>query len=311
MSHLLEKAAARGDLVALKRLLDAGADLEWRHKSTGRTALLAATIAGHSAAVALLLERRANVLQPCKALGYSPLAWAASNGDLASAELLLAHGAALDQASPDLQRTALMNAAQAGHEAMVALLLNAGADPRLLDFEQRNAWSLAQEKSHAQVMQQLEQAGAGAPPASRPAPHLPWPAPAQGHDSSGDPVTQVRAYTLAVAAWEQRGNAAGHEALDADFWAEPQRLIERFCTQRPRAYPRASYGDPTTYSPADELLGCERLKPAQAEVLMRDPAVRALCYEHRFLLKHVTGQWRIDSVRRRLAGTREWTSAIL
>lgn len=311
MSHLLEKAAARGDLIALNRLLDAGADLEWQHKSTGRTALLAATIAGHSAAVALLLERRANVQQPCKALGYSPLAWAASQGYLACAELLIAHGAALEQASPELRRTALMNAAQAGHEAMVALLLNAGADPRPLDFQQRNAWSLAQEKSHARIMQLLEQAGAGAPPPPTPAPHLTWPEPPEDGDCSVDPVTQVRAYTLAVAAWEQRGNAAGHEALDAGFWAEPQQLVERFCTQRPRAYPRASYGFPTTYSPADELLGCERLKPAQAEVLIRDPAIRALCYEHRFLLKQVAGQWRIDSVKRRLAGTQKWANALL
>ncbi|MFJ7142490.1 ankyrin repeat domain-containing protein [Pseudomonas protegens] len=311
MSHLLEKAAARGDLAALERLLDAGADLEWQHKGTGRTALLAATIAGHRPAVALLLARGANVQQPCKALGYSPLAWAASQGDTAMAELLIAHGAALEHASPELQRTALMNAAQDGHEAMVTLLLKAGADPLHLDFQQRNAWSLAEEKGHTQIMQQLVQAGAGAPPASAPAPSLPWPPLAPGNDNSGDPVTQVRAYTLALEAWEQRGNALGHEAVDAAFWAEPQQLLERFCTLRPRAYPRASYGYPTTYSEADELLGCQLLKPAQAEVLVRDPASRALCYEHRFLVKRVAGQWRIDSVKRRLAGTPKWTNAIL
>lgn len=311
MSHLLEKAAARGDLAAIERLLDAGADLEWQHKGTGRTALLAATIAGHQPAVALLLARGADVQQPCKALGYSPLAWAASQGDTAMAELLIAHGAALEHASPELQRTALMNAAQGGHEAMLSLLLKAGADPLRLDFQQRNACSLAEEKGHTQIMQQLAQAGAGAPPASAAAPSLPWPPLAAGDDNSGDPVTQVRAYTLALEAWEQRGNALGHEAVDAAFWAEPQQLLERFCTLRPRAYPRASYGYPTTYSEADQLLGCQLLKPAQAQVLMRDPASRALCYEHRFLVKRVAGQWRIDSVKRRLAGTPKWTNAIL
>ena len=53
------------------------------------------------------------------------------------------------------------------------------------------------------------------------------------------------------------------------------------------------------------------LKPAQAEVLVRDPASRALCYEHRFVVKRVAGQWRIDSVKRRLAGTQKWANAIL
>ncbi|MGC5700820.1 ankyrin repeat domain-containing protein [Pseudomonas sp. NFXW11] len=311
MSHLLEKAAARGDLAALERLLDAGANLEWQHKGTGRSALLAATIAGHPAAVSLLLERGANIHQRCTALGYNALTWAAYNGDLTMARLLLEHGAELDPASPELQRTALMTAAQAGHGPMVSLLLAAGADPHRLDFQQRNAWSLAEEKAHAAVMQLLQQAGSQAPPASVEPAVLPWPEPLADEASDADPVAQVRAYTLALAAWEQRGNSLGHEALDAGFWAEPQQLIERFCTQRPRAYARASYGYPSTYSPADELLACAQLKPAQAEVLIRDPAARALCYEHRFLLKRIAGQWRIDSVKRRLAGTQKWANAIL
>ncbi|KTC39176.1 ankryin [Pseudomonas sp. ABAC61] len=311
MSHLLEKAAARGDLAALTRLLDAGADIEWKHKGTGRTALLAATIAGRLPTVALLLQRGANLQQPCKALGYSALSWAAGNGDCAIAKLLIEHGAALDQASPDLRRSALMNAAQGGHAEMVGLLLKAGADPRQLDFEQRNAWSLAQEKGHGRIMQLLAEAGAGEQAPVQPSPHLPWPElPTDAH-SSADPVTQVRAYTLALEAWERRGKAQARNGLNQDFWAEPQQLLERFCTLRDRAYARSSYGSPTTYSKDSELLACQRLKPSQAEVLMRDPASRRLRYEYRFLVKLVAGQWRIDNVKRRLAGTEKWTNTLL
>ncbi|MQA54834.1 ankyrin repeat domain-containing protein [Pseudomonas piscis] len=311
MSHLLEKAAARGDLAALTRLLDAGADIEWKHKGTGRTALLAATIAGRLPAVALLLQRGANPQQPCKALGYSSLSWAAGNGACAIAKLLIEHGAALDQVSPDLRRSALMNAAQGGHAEMVSLLLQAGADAQLLDFQQRNAWSLAEDKGHERIMHLLAQAGAGAQQPSEPAPHLPWPELPAAGDSSADPVTQVRAYTLALEAWERRGKAQARDGLDQDFWAEPRQLLERFCTQRDRAYARASYGSPTTYSKDNELLACQLLKPSQAEVLIRDPASRRLRYEYRFLVKLAAGQWRIDNVKRRLAGTEKWENTIL
>ena len=58
-SELIE-AAARGDLAALRRLLDAGAELDARDAS-GRTAVLAATQGGHVAAARWLIERGADV----------------------------------------------------------------------------------------------------------------------------------------------------------------------------------------------------------------------------------------------------------
>lgn len=312
MSHLLAKAAESGNLPALLRLLEGGADLEWTHKGTGRTALLSAVIAEQWEATVALLDRGARIDHQCTALGYSALAWASHAGNASLATLLIERAAALDLASPELKRTALMCAAQAGHPALVALLLDAGANPQLLDFKQQSAWSLAQDKGHQAVLQRLEQAGLGAPPAPAPTPVLPWPDPV---DDRTDPISVVRGYTLAMHAWEQRGNALsaadpGHGS-DGSFWAEQEQIVERFCTQRQRVYKHHSHGWPTTYAPEDQLLACDPLSANQTAVIIRDPAERSLCYEHRFLLKRAAGQWRIDSVKRRLAGTEKWQSSIL
>lgn len=312
MSHLLAKAAESGNLPALLRLLDGGADIEWTHKGTGRTALLSAVIAEQREAAVALLDRGARIDHQCKAMGYSALAWAGHGGDVQLAALLIERGAALDLASPELKRTALMSAAQAGHGELVGLLLEAGADPHLLDFNQQNAWALAQDNGHQEVLQRLEQSGVGAPAAPEQSPPLPWPS---NTDDLTAPCNVVRGYTLAMHAWEQRGNARSttdpEPSVDEGFWAEQEQLVARFCTQRERAYKHHAYGWPTTYAPEDQLLSCETLSTHQAAVIIRDPAQRSLCYEHRFLLKRVAGQWRIDSAKRRLAGTEEWQSSIL
>lgn len=314
MSHLLAKAAENGNLPDLLRLLDAGADIEWTHKGTGRSALLFATLAGHPALVTALLDRGAQIDRQCKALGYSALAWAAHEGDMALVQLLIERGADLDLASPELRRTPLMCAAQAGQAEALEQLLQAGADGRLLDFKQQNAWALARDKGHETIMQRLEQAGAGAPPAAERPPTLAWPDTAA--EPTSDPVQVVRAYTLAMHAWEHQGNALSaadpEHHTPPDFWAQQQQIVARYCTPRPRAYQHQSYGVPTTYAPSDQLLGCEPLSGTRSEVLIRDSRERGgVQYEHRFVVKCSAGAWRIDSVKRRMAGTDTWRSGIL
>jgi len=70
MSHLLFKAAQTGDVRAPESLLAGGANIEWTHKGTGRTALVEAAINGHRDAVAVLLRRGAAIDHQCTALGY-------------------------------------------------------------------------------------------------------------------------------------------------------------------------------------------------------------------------------------------------
>jgi len=68
MSHVLFKAAEKGDAGALESLLAGGADIEWTHKQTGRTALVQATINGHRDAVAVLLRHGAAIDKPAAPL---------------------------------------------------------------------------------------------------------------------------------------------------------------------------------------------------------------------------------------------------
>ena len=69
MSHLLFKAASAGDVAAIDAQLARGADIDWRHKGTGRTALIEASIQRQPQAVAALLRHGASLNLQCKALG--------------------------------------------------------------------------------------------------------------------------------------------------------------------------------------------------------------------------------------------------
>jgi hypothetical protein len=255
MSHLLQKAAEQGNTDKIRQLLDKGDDIEWRHKGTGRTALVSAAIAGQRDAVDVLIQRGANVNHQCTAVGYSALAWASELGLTNIADLLIRRGANLDLPSPELKRTALMAAAQSGHIDVVRLLLDQGAKPNLADFSHDNAWSLATERGHA---------------------------------LSKDDAT-----------------------LPDIFWQEADDLVARYCTQRKRVYRRLGFGWPPEYTPDDELLSV-RPVASRVEVLVCDaPRENGMRYEHLFVVKQSNGEWRIDSVKKRMRGTEDWSNGIL
>ena len=314
MSHLLQKAAEQGDVAALRRLLDAGADIEWQHKGTGRTALVSATIAGHHDAVVALLDRGANIDHACKAMGYTALTWAASQGTTDIAMQLTARGAALDQASPDMRRTALMAASQAGHAGIVGHLLERGANPRLMDFSQQTAWSLADENGHVATLAVLEAAGVGAPPPPVEPPSLPWPDIEAGIAATAEPVRVVRAYLLAVYDWETAGHARQADAqtpVPDAFWAGADDIVSAYCTARKRVVTRKGFGWPPEFTPAVSLISATQAG-AGAEVVICDPVETAnLRYEHLFVVKRVSGEWRIDSMKRRLHGIGKWENGLL
>ncbi|WP_329892515.1 ankyrin repeat domain-containing protein [Stenotrophomonas sp. SMYL11] len=314
MSNLLAKAAEKQDLDRIDALLDAGADIEWQHKGTGRTPLLSAVIAGKADSVVRLLDRGANIQHACTALGYTALGWAANAGDTKIGHMLIARGASLDAASPELRRTPLMVAAQGGHLPMVELLLAGGADVARVDFEGRNALALAEECGHAAVVQRLQAAGAQRPPALEEAPALAWPEPA----ADGDPAAVVRGYMLACHAWETRGyrDAKGGGDLlgSAAFQQERADILAAWCTDRKRVYSTGmAVGNPPVHVPEDLLAATSQPTASKAEVLVRDhpQKSRALRYERLFVLKRVAGQWRIDVLKKRLFRIEAWSSAIL
>lgn len=312
MSHLLFKAAGSGDTNAIAALLDQGADIEWRHKGTGRTALIEAAIAGHHDAVALLLARGADADAQCKAMGNTALAWAAMEDKEEIAGSLIAHGAGPNVCDPRFKRSALMLAARAGHARIVAMLLAAGADAGLTDFEGRNACAMAQDGGHAAIVQLLE--GSGAPPSEpdAPPPTLPWPEADDGVPPASDPVRVTLAYILAMSAWERGGCERGHEAAgDPQFWADQLAIVARYCTPKPRARKYASYGIPPGHDASNALLAVNPASPSRADVLVLHDVLEDMPYEHCFTVLRKGGEWRIDSFKSRLLGTDEWERDIL
>ena len=92
----LHKAAREGDADRVRKLLDAGADVNVRNGNKGH-------------------------------LQYTPLHWAAYYGHLEIAEILTSRGADLDAEDPDYS-TPLYLAAEQGHPKVVEFLISKGAE---------------------------------------------------------------------------------------------------------------------------------------------------------------------------------------
>lgn len=146
-------AVRRGDLPAVKALLDAGVDVNAKFRY-GTTALFPACDRGHTEIVKLLLERGAEVNVRDTFYGATPLTWASSKDRIDIVQLLLDKGAqGLDQM--------LISAANRGSEAIARLALaKGGLKPETLS----SALAAATRGKHTEVAKLLEEAGAKPPP---------------------------------------------------------------------------------------------------------------------------------------------------
>lgn len=127
----LHRAAERGEVELVRRLLDAGASVDartrFRTPMHGReTALILASRDGHDGVVALLLERHAGV-DLLDANHRSALSVAAQSGNGGIVERLIGVGAVVDPVD-DQGRTPLHWAIAGGHVALAMQLIDAGAD---------------------------------------------------------------------------------------------------------------------------------------------------------------------------------------
>ena len=131
----LVNAAAAGDLLALRRQLDAGVPVE-SNDARGRTALLVATHANRIDAARLLIERGADV-NAKDDIHDSPFLYAGAQGRLEILRLTLAAGADL-KSTNRYGGTALIPAAHHGHVETVRELLKTKID---VDHVNRLGWT--------------------------------------------------------------------------------------------------------------------------------------------------------------------------
>ncbi|KAL4918729.1 ankyrin repeat-containing domain protein [Aspergillus aurantiobrunneus] len=125
----LHLAAARGNTLVIKALLEAGCDVNQRAK--GVSPILIASEKKQYKAVELLIEKGANVNDQ-DGVGRSSLIWAADHSSPALVQLLISKGADLNHTNM-FGKAALLLASENGSMDVVKLLVDAGCDVRIKD----------------------------------------------------------------------------------------------------------------------------------------------------------------------------------
>jgi uncharacterized protein len=120
----------------------------------GETPLMMAALRGDIEWSRRLIERGAKVQTD----GWSALHYAATGPEPKVVALLLDHGAAIDCRSPN-RTTPLMMAARYGAEASVDLLLARGADKRLRNDLDLDAYAFAKASGRAFLLERLQTPG--------------------------------------------------------------------------------------------------------------------------------------------------------
>jgi ankyrin len=154
----LADAAERGDLAAVRALIDQRVDVDARGVD-GTTALHRAVLADHLDVVELLLAAKASATAADR-YGVTPLSLAAVNGNAAMIARLLDAGADPNAVDP-AGETALMTAARTGVAPAMRVLLDRGARVDARDPEyQQTALMLAVREDHPDAVALLIERGA-------------------------------------------------------------------------------------------------------------------------------------------------------
>lgn len=188
-SELME-AATNGDAAAVKRLIDAGVDVNRRFENgltilmnasfaghadivqllltagadanaslgNASTALMAASLAGHAAVVRALIDAGANVKARTNT-GATALTEASHSGHIDVVRILLAAGAQVNTALNN-GSTPLMAAALGGHADVIRALIDGGAELNAKDSSGRTALAHAAASVKTEAVKVLVAAGA-------------------------------------------------------------------------------------------------------------------------------------------------------
>jgi uncharacterized protein len=161
--HGLHAAAAQGSVDDIRRLVQAGADLNARD-GNGRAPLHVAAFQGHGAAARALIAAGADpgLLDNQR---YDAVTIAAVRDDVPTLQALLAAGASAKLVTSIYDGTALIAAAHLGHDGVVRELIRAGAP---LDHVNNLGWTALIEAvilgsgghRHTQTVRALLEAGA-------------------------------------------------------------------------------------------------------------------------------------------------------
>jgi hypothetical protein len=116
-------ACRSGDLKQVKKLIEAGIDVNARRHKGGRTGLMFAAQKNHIAIVELLLNNGCDVNASGGGSGKTALIRASENGNYEIVKDLLEHGAIVDSQSKGSGKTALMKASEGGFLEVVEHLV--------------------------------------------------------------------------------------------------------------------------------------------------------------------------------------------
>ena len=154
----LHIAVGENKLEIAKLLLEKGADTGSRQEAGGTPLHVAASVPFGLEYARMLIERKADVNAKDKK-GQTPLIAAASNGFTDIVELLLANGADKD-AQYSLGGTALMAAVRFDHQETAAVLLASGANVNLADGQKNTALHYAARTGNRAIAELLLANGA-------------------------------------------------------------------------------------------------------------------------------------------------------
>jgi ankyrin repeat protein len=150
--RLINEAIA-GDLPALRETVAAGGDINFAN-AKGVTPLMVAAQWGRSHVVRFLLENGADVSAKEKSSGRSALMYSCLSGDILSLEAILEASSDVNARDHD-GRTALMLAAINGVTAAIRPLVMAGSDIRARDQFGLTAVHLAYRRGRQEVLEVL------------------------------------------------------------------------------------------------------------------------------------------------------------
>ena len=134
-------AARVGDLAAVQSLIEQEVDVNAVTYLFGKTALMWASLYGHTEITGFLIEQGADVnyaVEEGLFQGWTALMWATRRGYTETAELLIEQGADIHAVDND-GKTALMNASARGHTKTAELLIDRGADVNAVDNDAETA----------------------------------------------------------------------------------------------------------------------------------------------------------------------------